>query len=112
MTRWRCVATALLLALPIEAGNLCLSAMMLDPGPYPAGLFPRLLSVEWSFFHFIGFSAIDPIHKLLGAERTWVVVAFALAYLQTALVIFLIVQAVGRLRVRLHSKSSLADAHQ
>jgi hypothetical protein len=36
---------ALLLALPIEAGNLCLAGMMLDPGPLPAaysrGFSPR-----------------------------------------------------------------------
>jgi hypothetical protein len=110
MTRWRRVAVALLLALPIEAGNMLLSGMMLDPGPFPVGIVPRLLGAEWVFFHFLGFRMIDSLSKLFGTEKAGIVVAFVLAYLQTALVIFLCFEVVRRLRVRFQPKSQFVEA--
>lgn len=97
--RWR-IAVAFLLAFPIEAGNLFLGGMMLDPGPFPAGVVPKLLRAEWVFFHFIGFRMVDSLSKLFGTEKVGIVAAFVLAYIQTALVIFLVIEAVKRLRIR------------
>jgi hypothetical protein len=111
MTRWRRPAVALLLALPIEIGNIFLSGMMFDPGPFPAGVVTRLLGAEWVFFHFIGFRLIDSLSKLFGTEKAGIVVAFVLAYIQTALVILLIVEAIRRLRLRFQPPSQLADVH-
>ncbi len=93
---------ALLLALPIEAGNLCLIGMMLDPGPLPAGIVPKLLEYEWAFFHFVGFRLIDWFHyHLFGTEEAGLMAAFVLAYLQTALVLFLILELFRRFRGRI-----------
>jgi hypothetical protein len=84
--------------------------MMFDPGPFPAGVVPRLLGAEWVFFHFIGFRMIDSLSKLFGTEKAGIVAAFVLAYIQTAVVIFLIVEAVKRLRIRSQPPSQLANA--
>jgi hypothetical protein len=91
---------ALLLALPIEAGNLCLAGMMLDPGPLPSGILPRLLAAEWEFFHFVGFRNLDSLDALFGTEKAGLIVVFVIAYLQIAFVCFLILQVINRLRVR------------
>lgn len=109
MTRRRRIAVAFVLALPIEVGNLLLTGMMLDPGPFPTGVVPRLLAAEWVFFHFIGFRMIDSLSELFSTEKVGIVAAFALSYLQTALVIFLIFEAVQRLRIRSQRPTQLAD---
>lgn len=97
MTAWRRVVIALLLALPIEAGNVFLCDMIFDPGPFPAGLFPRLLAYEWAFFHLIGFWLVERFHPL---DRAGMIAAFILAYLQTALVLFLVMTIAKRFRSR------------
>ncbi len=106
------IGAALLLALPIEAGNLLLVGMMLDPGPLPAGLLPRFLAAEWVFFHFLGFRMIGPVHQVFGTEQAGLIFAFCLAYAQTALIIFLSLLAVSLLRreTTLHQHSG--RAHQ
>jgi Co/Zn/Cd efflux system component len=53
---------------------------------------------------------IDLLSKLFGTEKVGIVVAFALAYLQTALVIFLMVMAVKHLRIRWQPPSQRANA--
>ena len=111
MTLRRRIATALLLALPIEAANLLLVGMMLDPGPLPAGVFPKLLAAQWVFFHFLGFRMIDTVHELLGTERAGLIVAFALAYAQTALLILLITKTFSLLRRRVNSGWQAARGH-
>jgi hypothetical protein len=73
---------------------------MLDPGPLPGGIAPRFLAAEWVFFHFMGFRALDVLHKLLGTEKAGLIAAFLIAYLQTALVCFLILQVIKPIRVR------------
>jgi hypothetical protein len=111
MTTRRRIVTALLVALPIEAGNLLLVGMMLDPGPLPAGLFPKLLAAEWVFFHFLGFRMIDTVYKLLGTEKAGLIVAFLLAYVQTAFLIFLVLAGVSLLRRRANSGWQAAQTH-
>jgi hypothetical protein len=108
MTAWRRVAIALLLALPIEAGNVFLCGMMFDPGPFPAGIFPRLLAYEWAFFHLIGFWLME---RLFGTERAAMNAAFILAYLQTALVLFFVLTIAKRFRSRTGEPRSSAQAH-
>ena len=108
MTAWRRVAIALLLALPIEAGNVSLCGMILDPGPFPAGIFPRLLAYEWAFFHLIGFWVIE---RLFGIGRAAMIAAFILAYLQTALVLLLVMTIAKRLRSRTGALRSSSQAH-
>jgi len=108
MIAWRRVAIALLLALPIEAGNVLLCDMIFDPGPFPAGIFPRLLACEWAFFHLISFWLIE---LLFGAGRVAVIAAFILAYLQTALVLFLIMTIGKRFRSRIGEPRSSSQAH-
>lgn len=108
MTAWRRVAIALLLALPIEAGNVSLCGMILDPGPFPAGIFPRLLAYEWAFFHLIGFWVIE---RLFGIGRAAMIAAFILAYLQTALVLFLVMTIAKRFRSRTGALRSSSQAH-
>ncbi len=112
MTLRRRIVTALLLALPIEAANLLLIGMMLDPGPLSAGFFPKLLAAQWVFFHFLGFRMIDTVHELLGTERAGLIVAFVLANAQTALLILLVVEAISLLRRRVNSGRQAARAHQ
>jgi hypothetical protein len=111
MTRLRRVAVALLLALPIEAGNLCLAPMMFDPGPFPTGIVSRLLQAEWVFFHFVGISMIDLLHKVLGTEKAGLLAAFILAYLQTALLLFLFMEVVRRFRGRPSLVSQVSPAY-
>lgn len=111
MTAWRRVAMALLLALPMEAGNIFLCGMMLDPGPFPAGIFPKLLGAEWVFFHFIGFRLIDWFHYIFGTERAGLIAAFVLAYLQIALVLFLIMLVAKCFRGRTGAPWSSSQAH-
>ena len=106
------IAAALLLALPIEAGNLLLVGMVLDPGPPLAGLLPKLVTAEWVFFHFLGFRMIDTVHQVLGTERAGLIFAFLLAYAQTALLIFLLLLGVSLLRRRAKSGWHAARAHQ
>ncbi len=106
------IGAALLLALPIEAGNLLLVNMMLDPGPLPAGLFPRVLAAEWVFFHFLGFRTIDTVHQVFGTERAGLLFAFSLAYAQTSLLIFLLLLGVSFLRRRAHFRWHSGRAHQ
>lgn len=91
-------AAALLLALPIEAGNLLLVGIVLDPGPPLPGLFPKFLTAEWVFFHFWWFRMIDTVHQVLGTERAALIFAFFLAYAQTALFILLLISVASRLR--------------
>jgi hypothetical protein len=100
MTHRRRVAVALLSALPVEIGNLFLVGMMLDPGPFPTGVLHKLLGAEWLFFHFIGFRLIDLAHRTFGTEKVGLVVAFLLAYLQTALTFLIVLEAIGYLRLR------------
>ncbi len=106
------IAVALLLALPIEVGNLLLVGMALDPGPPLAGFFPKLVTAEWVFFHFLGFRMIDTIHKVLGTERAGLIFAFFLAYTQIALLIFLLLLGVSFLRRWVNSEWHAARAHQ
>ena len=112
MTLRRRIVTALLLALPIEAANLLLIGMMLDPGPLPAGFFPKLLAAQSVFFHFLGFRMIDTVHQVLGTERAGLIFAFILAYAQTALLIFLLLLGVSLVRRRADSGWHAARAHQ
>ena len=112
MTRWRRVTVAVLQALPVEAGNFCLLGMMLDPGPLPPGIVPKVLEIEWVFFHFVGFRLIDWFHyHLLGTEAAGLIAAFVLAYLQTAMVLFLILEVVRRFRGRTGSLEQASQAH-
>lgn len=108
MTAWRRVVIALLLALPIEAGNVFLCDMILDPGPFPAGIFPKFLAYEWAFFHLIGFWLIERFHDL---DRAGMTAAFVLAYLQTALVLFLVMTIAKRFRSRTGEPRSSSQAH-
>jgi hypothetical protein len=108
MTAWRRAAIALLLALPIGAGNIFLCVMTLHPGPFPAGIFPRLLAYEWAFFHLIGSWLIE---RLFGIERAAMIAAFILAHLQTALVLFLVMTIAKRFRSRTGEPRSSSQAH-
>jgi hypothetical protein len=101
MKQSRRIGFSFLLALPIEAANLGLLGIMLDPGPAPTGIFNKFLQYEWVFFHFLGFRSIDWLHyNVLGTEKAALVAAFVLAYVQTALLLFLLWEAVRWFRSR------------
>ncbi len=105
----RLFTVALLTAVPVELLNVCLTAVMLDPGPPSTSLGGRLLSAEWVFFHFIGFRLIDWFHyHVFGTERAGIIAAFVLAYVQTAVVLYAL--AKGTMHLRRRRKGSLVPA--
>jgi hypothetical protein len=97
---WCSARMALFLAIPIEAGNFSLIGMMLTPDPLPSGVGPRILADEWGFFHLIGLRFIEILPRLLGTPNVALIVIFLLAYLQTALVVFLTLKAIEYFRAR------------
>lgn len=112
MTHWRRVAVALLLAVPIEALNILLCGIMLDPGPFPSGLLPKLLGYEWVFFHYLGFQLLlDRFNQRVFGIEAGLIAAFVLAYLQTALVLFLFLSAATWLRRRKSLPTQSLKAH-
>ena len=54
---------------------------------------------------------IDTVHEVLGTERAGLIVAFALAYAQTALLILLITKTISLLRRRVNSGWQAARGH-
>ena len=80
---------ALVLAAPVEVVNVFLTGMMFDPGPHSTILGMQLLEWQWAFFHFLGFYCLDGVHRLLGTEYRAIIAAYLIAYLQTAVVLFI-----------------------
>lgn len=91
MTILRQAGLAFLIAVPIEAVNISLVGMMFDPGPLPSGVLPKLLELEWAFFHYVSFYLSD---RVFGSGSGGVLIAFFFAYVQTAFCVFLLFKGV------------------
>jgi len=85
---------------------------MFDPGPFAAGIFPKLLGYEWLFFHYVGFRLLlDRFHHRIFDSYAGLIGAFVLAYLQIALFVFLLILIANWLREHTSVRWRPSEAH-